>query len=159
MLRRATIDDIPALLELERESFHGDRLGRRQFRHLLGPGANARTMVLVNGARILGYVMLLFRRGSRLARLYSIAVDPNARGRGVGRVLLNAAEQQAVERNCTGLRLEIRKDNAASIGLFNSSGYARIGEYPDYYEDGMDAWRYEKRLQAAPARDLPSPDT
>ena len=30
--------------------------------------------------------------------------------------------------------------------LYERAGYRRIGRYAGYYEDGADAWRYEKSL-------------
>jgi len=149
-IRRARLSDIPALLALEQRCFPGDRLTRRQFRYMLTK-ANAVTVVADRSQgrqppTITGYVLVLFSRGTSMARLYSVAVDPDARTRGVARVLVQAAEEEARERECACVRLEIRKDNTASIRLFERCGYRRIGEYDDYYEDHMDAWRYEKSL-------------
>lgn len=149
-IRRARLSDIPALLALEQRCFPGDRLTRRQFRYMLTK-ANAVTVVADRShgrqpPTITGYVLVLFSRGTSMARLYSVAVDPDARTRGVARVLVQAAEEEARERECACVRLEIRKDNTASIRLFEQCGYRRIGEYDDYYEDHMDAWRYEKSL-------------
>ena len=86
---------------------------------------------------------------STLARLYSIATAPAARGRGLGATLLAAAEDAARARNCRALRLEVRVDNTAAIALYERAGYRRIGRYREYYEDGEDAWRYEKALMSA----------
>lgn len=44
MLRPATLDDIPTLLEIENACFKGDRLSRRQFRYMLTK-AHAVTLV------------------------------------------------------------------------------------------------------------------
>lgn len=144
-IRRAQLSDIPALLALEQRCFLGDRLTRRQFRYMLTK-ANAVTIVADLDARIAGYVLLLFSRGTSMARLYSVAVDPDARGQAIAHSLVQAAEEEARERECACVRLEIRKDNTASTRLFERRGYRRIGEYDDYYEDHMDAWRYEKSL-------------
>ena len=34
--------------------------------------------------------------------------------------------------------------------LYERQGYLRFGVLPGFYEDGTDAWRYEKRLPARP---------
>ncbi|MCG5535876.1 peptidase C39 family protein [Ectothiorhodospira mobilis] len=145
MIRNATVSDIPALVALEGRCFPTDRLSRRQFRYLLTK-AHAHTLVHEREGDILGYVLVLFSRGTSCARLYSIAVDARARGQGVARGLVNAAEIDAREQDNAYLRLEIRQDNTASQRLFESLGYRRFGEYGDYYEDHMAAWRYEKSL-------------
>src|SRR3546814_8244809 len=47
-------------------------------------------------------------------------------------------------RSCHALRLEVCIDNAAAIGLYERCGFVRIGRYAHYYQDGADAWRYER---------------
>ena len=145
MLRSATLDDLPALLALEERCFRTDRLSRRSFRHLLSRG-HAATLVDEEVGGLRGYVLLLFSQGTSMARLYSIAVDPKNARQGVGDRLLEAAETAALERDCVSMRLEVRRDNAASLALFRRHGYRQFKEVPDYYEDHMAALRFEKRL-------------
>jgi ribosomal protein S18 acetylase RimI-like enzyme len=145
-VRDAATSDLDALVALENAAFDEDRISRRQFRHLL-TRANAAILVAESDTgALLGDVVLLFSRGTATARLYSIAVDRAARGRGVARALVEAGEAEAWRRERAWMRLEVRKDNRASIGLFESLGYRRFGEYADYYADRMAAWRYEKPL-------------
>ena len=145
MLRLATLDDLPALLTIEERCFHTDRLSRRSFRHLLNRG-HAVTLVDESDSRIRGYVLLLFSQGTPMARLYSIAVHPDFARRALGDRLLEAAEEAALERDCVSIRLEVRRDNPASLNLFRRHGYRQFKEVLDYYEDHMDALRFEKRL-------------
>lgn len=145
MLRHATLDDIPALLVIENRCFDTDRISRRSFRHLLTHG-NALTLLDECDGQIRGYVLLLFSQGTSMARLYSIAVHPDHARRGIGDRLLEAAEAASVERDCVSMRLEIRRDNASSLSLFRRHGYRQFKEVLDYYEDHMDALRFEKRL-------------
>ncbi len=145
MIRRATIRDLDELSALEERCFETDLLSRRQFRHLL-TRANASTLVAADDGQLLGYVLVLFSRGTALARLYSIAVDRAARGRGLARGLLAAAEAEALERGCVSMRSEVRRDNPASLTLFRSSGYRQFEELADYYEDHMEALRFERTL-------------
>ncbi|MEW6648196.1 MAG: GNAT family N-acetyltransferase/peptidase C39 family protein [Pseudomonadota bacterium] len=145
MIRPATPEDIDALVEIENRCFDTDRLSRRSFRHMITK-AHAALLLDEEGGAVRGYVLLLFNAGTSLARMYSIAVDPQYRSRGIGRQLMLAAEQAALAQDCVTLRLEVRVDNASSIALYESMGYRRFGFYDDYYEDHMDALRYEKRL-------------
>lgn len=145
MIRDARISDLAALVTLEERCFEIDRFSRRQFRYLI-TRAQGKLLVDERRGKLIGYVLVLFRRGTSLARLYSIAVDPRARGKGAGRDLLEAAEKAAVDASCAYLRLEVRPDNAESIRLYRSAGFRKLGEVSDYYEDGMDALRYEKAL-------------
>ncbi|MCW4114980.1 peptidase C39 family protein [Aurantimonas sp. MSK8Z-1] len=148
-LRLATLADLDRLVALENAVFDADRISRRSFRALLqSPSAS---IVLAETsdkeAALLGYGALLFRAGTALARLYSLAVSRESAGRGIGRALLKAVEREAFERDRIALRLEVREDNARAIGLYRSEGFRPIGRYLDYYADHMPALRFEKTLR------------
>lgn len=145
-LRKATLDDLDALLELEHQSFSGDRLSRRQLRYLISR-ARAVTLLVESGAgELLGYVLVLFSRASAHARVYSIAVAAGARGRGLGRKLLAAAEAESEKASCVSIRLEVRRDNDAAIALYEACGYRQFDRISDYYDDHEQALRFEKTL-------------
>ena len=150
-IREAGVQDVDALVALEQAAFQGDRISRRQFRYLLTRG-HARTLVAPDplGRGLLGYVMLLFSRGTSLARLYSVAVGEAARGMGLGRELVHAAEEVAGRNGCADLRLEVRRDNPASLALFRGMGFREFGTIEDYYEDHMGALRLQKSLAPGP---------
>ena len=144
-IRRASLADVPALVAIEQATFKGDRITRRQFRYLLTRG-NSETLVCERDGRPVAYVLVLFSKATSTARMYSIAVMPEHGGQGIGRALVGAAEAAAQSRERAYMRLEIRRDNAPSRGLFESLGYRELGVYEDYYEDHMQAVRYEKSL-------------
>ena len=148
MIRPATLADLDALLHLEQICFDSDRLSRRQFRYLLTKG-HARLLVYESTGEVMAYVLLLLSRGTSMARIYSIAVAPEARGQGIGRALVEAAEAAAREEGKISVRLEIRRDNAASQALFLGLGYRQFEVKRGYYEDHMDALRFEKSLAPA----------
>lgn len=145
MLRQAILDDIDALVALENRCFVSDKLSRRRFHYMLTK-ANASIIVDAEDGRLRGYVLLLFSRGTSMTRLYSIAVDPALKGKGIGSGLITAAEDAAIAHDCVSMRLEVRKDNAASLALFQRHGYRQFDVVLDYYEDHMDALRFEKSL-------------
>ncbi|MFZ1326185.1 MAG: peptidase C39 family protein, partial [Candidatus Contendobacter sp.] len=122
-----------------------DRLSRRSFRHVLTHG-NATMVLDEDRGLVRGYVLLLFSRSTSVSRLYSIAVQPDQARCGIGDRLLAAAEAAALDHDCVSMRLEVRRDNPASLALFLRRGYHQFAETPDYYEDHMDALRFEKRL-------------
>jgi ribosomal protein S18 acetylase RimI-like enzyme len=144
-IRKALPEDLAALVALEQRCFDSDRISQRQFRYLLTKG-NASILVAEANGRLQGDVVLLYSRATSVARLYSIAVIAEARGKGLGRSLMKAAENAAWEHHRAYLRLEVRKDNRDAVRLYEALGYRRLGEFPDYYQDHMDAWRLEKSL-------------
>lgn len=133
-------------MQLEQSSFSSDRLSRRRLRHWI-TAANGILLVAseADGA-LLGSCLVLTRRDSRSARLYSIASAALARGRGIATQLLQAAEQQARLCGCTHMHLEVAEDNQPAIALYCRQGYSPCGFLPAFYEDGRNARRFRKQL-------------
>lgn len=148
-LRRARLSDLPALIALERE-FPGDRLSNRSFRHLL-ERANAEVWVCEERGVLLGDAVVLYRRGTHAARLYSLVVARSGRGRGLGRALVTLAERRAAAAGCEAVHLEVRADNTPALALYARRGYEQVGRARGYYQDSTDALRLRKRL-AGPSR-------
>lgn len=144
-IRHATADDVDALLALEEATFTTDRISRAQWRRHV---ASRSASVLVHGTStgIDAAAVVFYRRNSRSARLYSLAVHAHTRGSGLGSAMLAAIEADARARGCTVLQLEVNIANAAAIALYERRDYARLARLPHFYEDGADAWRYAKRL-------------
>ena len=151
-VRRAFQRDLDAIDQIERRSFARDRFPRRNLRRVLASPACLFLIADAEGAPA-GYAMLLFRRGARVARLYSIAVDPAYRGRGIAESLLTAAGAAAAKRGADRLRLEFRPSNVAAQRLYERAGFAPLERRPAYYDDGEDAIRMEKRLIPERAND------
>jgi ribosomal protein S18 acetylase RimI-like enzyme len=145
-LRKGRAADIEALLALERRAFATDRISSRAFRRFVTAPSAAFIVATLGGAPA-GYAVVLFRSGSKLARLYSLLVDADAGGRGIGTRLLAAAERAARKRGAAVLRLEVRTRNRRAIGLYEAAGYRVFGRHEDYYEDGAPALRYAKTLR------------
>lgn len=135
------------------QHFPGDRLSRRELRHFLLK-AHADLWVYVEDGKVLGDAIVLYRRGFASARLYSLVVDPSARGRGVAAALLQQAEKAALDVGCVLMRLEVREDNHAAIRLYQQHGYQIVGHAADYYEDHSSAIRMRKALIPQPPPDL-----
>jgi ribosomal-protein-alanine N-acetyltransferase len=151
-VRDARPGDLADLGQLEVEGFPTDRLSRRNMRRLLTvPSARLRVLSDAHEGNVEGYHLTLFRRGSRIARLYSLVVAPNQRGKGAAEMLLADAEDLAARRGARALRLEVRHDNARAIRFYARLGYRRIGQLPQYYADMTDALRYEKPLSVGEA--------
>ncbi|WJG07754.1 peptidase C39 family protein [Aliiglaciecola sp. LCG003] len=144
-IRAALETDLDALLVLEQASFETDRLSRRSFKHWL---KSKRCVFLIaqDQSGLLGYGLVLMRKGTRLGRLYSIAVAQQSKGLGVGRKLLQALEEQTVEQGKLFMRLEVACNNEAAIKLYESVGYRSFGVYKNYYHNSIDALRMQKPI-------------
>ena len=144
-LSRATLDDLDTLLEIENRCFHIDRMSARSIKHMIQK-ANCDFIVARQAGVIVGYILVLYHRGTHLARLYSFAVLPEYRGQGIGEQLLEEGEDLATARDCIYMRLEVHTSNKGAIRMYEKYGYHPFGLLKDYYEDHGDALRYQKRI-------------
>jgi acetyltransferase len=65
------------------------------------------------------------------AEVQRVAVDPAVRGSGVGRRLMQAVEEAALERGLTLLWLTTH-DGAEACAFYEAVGYTKLGVMPDY---------------------------
>jgi ribosomal protein S18 acetylase RimI-like enzyme len=144
-VRAGVAADLDALIALETKVFATDRMSRRSLRHFL-TATSATVVVAEYEGRIAGSAVVLFRPNSAIARLYSIAVAPHRSGYGIGPLLLSAAEEAALARDCLYLRLEVHENNHRAIGRYRKAGYREFGRHETYYEDKGHALRFEKLL-------------
>ena len=61
-------------------------------------------------------------------------VAPWARGHGLARLLLEAAEEGAIERGYSVMRLDVRATQDRAISLYESRGYERWGTLDRYHK-------------------------
>jgi ribosomal-protein-alanine N-acetyltransferase len=154
-IRDAVAADLSGLNRLETSAFTSDRLSPRSFRRLIAsPSASLR--VAASADAVVGYHLVLFRRGVTVARLYSLAVEVGARGSGLAEALMGDAERLAARRGCRAIRLEVRPDNRPAVRLYQRLGYRPIGTYRRYYADGSDALRFEKSLASTRQANQPA---
>lgn len=148
-VRAAVMEDLDALVGIEQRCFSTDRLSRRRLRFYID-ASHAELVVISHTtqgkALIVGYALLLLRRGTQLTRLYSIAVVPEARGRGLAEALIMALEERALIRGKRFMRLEVSCSNLGAIALYERLGFHQFGMYCDYYDDHSDALRMQKVL-------------
>lgn len=141
-IRSARLADLPGLLALE-TGFESDRISPRSMRRLLQrPSAQIRVIDdETNPDRLLAAAILLTRHGSRVARLYSIIVKREARGRGLAHALVDDALSLARLTGCSRMNLEVAADNVAAIALYRRHGFDIGDVLPGYYADGGDGVR------------------
>jgi ribosomal protein S18 acetylase RimI-like enzyme len=63
------------------------------------------------------------REGNKAAHVFLLHVDTDRRRRGVGRQLLQAAEQRAIEDGYPRITLSVDPENEAAIALYKSCGF------------------------------------
>ncbi len=85
------------------------------------------------------------------AELLLLAVEPEVRGRGVGRALIERTVEIAIGKGAHRLLLEVRDGNQA-LDLYQGSGFSEIGRRHDYYR-GSDGTTRDALTLARPIGD------
>lgn len=110
------------------------------------PGGFA--LVVVREATVLGFILCRAIAGE--AEVLTLAVDPDARGGGVGRVLVEAALRLAEGGGAQTMFLEVAEDNDIAIRLYEAAGFERVGKRRGYYaqaeKSSIDALVYRRPL-------------
>jgi GNAT superfamily N-acetyltransferase len=104
-----------------------------------GERSHYRFVVAEEGGAAVGYAAWGPIPGTAAsADLYWIAVDPDAQGRGVGRLLLEAAEAWIAEQGRTRVYIETstRAQYLPTRGFYLRCGYQLAAELPDFYATG-----------------------
>ena len=97
---------------------------------------------------MLGY--LIVARYVDAWHVMNVAVDPDHRGRGVARRLLETLFERTTPDAERGYTLEVRVSNGAAIRLYRDLGFVetgiRRGYYTDNREDALIMWRDAESL-------------
>ena len=80
--------------------------------------------------------------------LYWIAVRPSLKGKGVGRALAAAMEDELAKRGGRLVRVETESGASydATRAFYDALGYERAAVFADFYRDGTDLVTYRRRL-------------
>jgi ribosomal-protein-alanine N-acetyltransferase len=131
----------PALLALERAVFGTDHWSESA---LSGHLEQAQSISLQIGESAMeGFVL-----GSYVldeAELLRIAVSPDQRGQGKGRLLIRSFHHHCTNLGVVRILLEVREDNLPARQLYESEGYSVIAKRRRYYSDGCTAIIYERK--------------
>lgn len=130
IVRKMTLDDIPAVSEIERQSFSVP-WSERAFEESLGY-SHAIFLVAIHQEKIVGYCGMyqVFQEGD----ITNVAVMPGYRKQGVGKRLMEGMIQAALERNIQDLTLEVRESNEVAKRLYTGFGFESVGIRKNFYE-------------------------
>ena len=133
-VREATRADVARIAEIERISF-SDPWSVEALETAMGL-SHVRFFVAEEGggsaARVVGYVVALVM--SDEGEIADLAVDPAARRRGLGALLLARVMEEMDRRGVRALYLEVRASNVAALGLYRAHGFEAVGRRRGYYQ-------------------------
>ncbi|MBR1580588.1 MAG: ribosomal protein S18-alanine N-acetyltransferase [Selenomonadaceae bacterium] len=131
VFRLMTVDDVDEITAIEARSFSVP-WSRRLFWEE-AQNDNAVYVVCELDGRVVAYAGAYLSFGD--AEVMNVAVDPDARGRGLGTALFARLIDEVKSRGATAITLEVRPSNAAAIRLYEKFGLRSVGRRPHYYTD------------------------
>ncbi len=140
-LRRARPSDVDRIVDIEKDGFLHPwsrelierELGHSWSRILLACDADRG-----GDERVLGYIVFWIVHDE--VHVLNVATALEARRRGIGRALMDAAEEEGRARGARLATLEGRRSNLGAIALYRTIGYRQVGVRPKYYaEENEDA--------------------
>jgi ribosomal protein S18 acetylase RimI-like enzyme len=87
------------------------------------------------------------------AEIRKVMVHPDARGRGLGRILTEALTEHATAAGIEVLVLDARGNNHAAHALYESLGWVRCGTIPEFIAVGEHRWDrvlFSRRVNTPP---------
>lgn len=151
-LRRFRPGDLPGMLRLDQHCFPPsiafDRFEMyyyvRSRRHI-----TLLAIPLAAGSpSLLGFIIAEAGRAGRDGQIVTLDVEPGCRRQGIGRLLMDAAEQRLASCGNPAVRLQVAEDNTGAREFYRGLGYRQAGRRPGYYPDGTDAVEMVKRLKS-----------
>jgi ribosomal-protein-alanine N-acetyltransferase len=133
---------LEALMEVMRSSFdpaYGEAWSALQLAGTMGLSGSFARQALNGGGRTIGFA--LCRSAGPEVELLLVAVAPEERGQGLGRILVETIAADAARYGARDLFLEVRENNRIARQLYQSLGFAEVGRRADYYA-GSDGTRF-----------------
>ena len=130
-IRKMALDDLPAVLELDKLSFTLP-WPERSFRFELTANEASRCWVAEVDKHVVGMVVAwLFVDEAHIA---TIATHPDFRRQGIGRKLLSYTLLHAMEEGARSSFLEVRESNNTAQDMYRKFGYVEAGRRKRYYK-------------------------
>ena len=135
--------DLSRMVEIETACFPPKLAYERRDLYRFLRAKNAATLVAQDRetGRIAGFVIVSWRKGSKVGYVQTIDVDPTERGNGLGRMLLETAERVMAERGLTRSVLQVYLRNSSALQLYLKAGYTIRRVRPRYYANSYQGAR------------------
>jgi len=132
-IRKIIPDDLGRIIELERKCFNENiAYNPRQIKYLITM-ANSNCLTETVQDILRGFIIVLYKKGSVVAGIETLNVDPIFQGKGIGKKLLMAAEEDMRPNGVKKIRLEVSVSNLSAVNLYEKSGFRKIKMLKNYY--------------------------
>lgn len=131
-IRKMTLEDIPAVIDLDQRSFSLP-WPERSFRFELTDNPASRCWVAELDGIVVGMIVVWLIVDE--AHVATIATHPDFRRKGIAKRLLSHALRKLMEQGARSSFLEVRESNKAAQEMYRKFGYEETGRRQRYYKD------------------------
>jgi ribosomal-protein-alanine N-acetyltransferase len=148
-LRSFQVHDLAGLHQLDQVCFTADiAYSKAELRHFLTHPRCSCWVAELSGHKLVGFVIVerQTHRGRTAGHIVTLDVDPTERRRGLGTLLMLAAEDRLKQEGAAFLSLEVAENNTGARQFYRGLGYVSRGKIAKYYGGKVDAEIMEKLL-------------
>lgn len=135
--------DLDGVIDVEAASFLRPTSRDWYVNELARPDVCYIYVVRIDSVRVAGFCA--FWKIADQIHINNLAIRPDLRGRGLGRLLLTQVLQDADAMAAPSATLEVRRSNTPALRLYERAGFRVTGVRPSYYthpvEDALVLWR------------------
>ena len=131
LIRPATPDDIPALLEIERAAVTAAHWDRAAYDRIFSHDPPPRAALVAENPRLAGFIVA--RMLGDEWEIENVVVAESSRRQGIGAALLRAILGLAQNAAAAQVLLEVRESNLAARRLYEEAGFQVSGTRKNYY--------------------------
>ncbi len=131
VLRRATLKDIGALLDLQRQAPEAAPWSEADYTGLFPTDGTLCFLAEAATGKAVGF--LLAREMAEEMEILNLAVAPGWRRQGIGRQLVGEAVTQGQAQGTRQWWLEVRASNHSALAFYTALGFVEAQRRPQYY--------------------------
>ena len=128
-IRSATLNDVPAILAIERQVASAAHWTAEQYNNLVHSGV---VLLAEQAGEFCGFLCARIVAGEW--EIENVMVAPEFLRRGIASELMGELIQRARDGHASAVLLEVRESNLAARGLYEKHGFREVGRRRLYYK-------------------------
>ncbi|WP_346853969.1 GNAT family N-acetyltransferase [uncultured Draconibacterium sp.] len=143
-IRKSQSGDFHFLEKLEKDSFPNfQQSSRKSIQRSLTSKFQEVLIIETKGNKRVSIGAVVLFKYKQALRIYSIAVLPEYRNKGLGTIAMNHVKNMALEKQYKKVLIEVHVKNKSLIDWYKTNGFKETHVIKDYYTNGEDALKME----------------
>lgn len=145
LIRNCDPNDVENIINVEKDVFAPEDVYSEALIRFLCVSCRESSYIAVYEGHVVGYTISCIEESGKM-HVLSIAVLREYWGKGIGRSLMCAVINKALELGISTVYLEARKSNARALSFYQRLGFEVRHVLPNYYPNGEDGYLLAKEL-------------